>query len=222
LLAFFIKYLFACKYILNEKSKTNKTVSLKIVWLKTKARKISNRRNRMPLTLVSPGWVTSGSAQIHAWLRHVSVSNLFSHSQYIKFIRKGSLWFQVIFIWREAWQIQNSTLHSSGINNCWKYPHFSNFKTSWFLRIDHIYLEPSEHVFLVKNLILRILSIMFLHERLVFTFIYEYTATRYNLFICLMVRSLIILKSYFYILETFDKSILILSFEEHMFSKLQY
>jgi len=32
-LAFFIKYFFAGKYILNEKSKTNKTVSLKIVWL---------------------------------------------------------------------------------------------------------------------------------------------------------------------------------------------
>ena len=32
-LAFFIKYFFADKYILNEKSKTNKTVSLKIVWL---------------------------------------------------------------------------------------------------------------------------------------------------------------------------------------------
>ena len=53
-LAFLMKYFFVGKYILNDKSKTNKPGSLKIVWLQTKVRQISNRRNQMPLTLFSP------------------------------------------------------------------------------------------------------------------------------------------------------------------------
>jgi len=42
-------------YVLNEKYETKKSISLKIVELLTKGHLISIIRNKMPLTLVSPG-----------------------------------------------------------------------------------------------------------------------------------------------------------------------
>ena len=79
------------------------------------------------------------------------------------------MWFQVIFIWRETWTYLHYPVFFRD-QYCKKYPPFSNFKSVLFWRIDRIYREPYEHVFLVKNLILKIFSLMVLHERLIFAF----------------------------------------------------
>ena len=55
--------------------KQKKSISLKIVELETKTRTISNRRNRMPLTLVSSRW---GGGVIKLGTRKIPILTLHS------------------------------------------------------------------------------------------------------------------------------------------------
>ena len=56
--AHFSSPIFLAHTFLMKKYKTKNTERFKVVELKPKMCLISNRKNRMPLTLVYPGWVT--------------------------------------------------------------------------------------------------------------------------------------------------------------------